>query len=81
MTADQYQQEFNKYVGQGFRLVRVSGWQSGDQAHYAAIWQKIDGPAWISRHGMLADPYQEEFDRLSKEGYRLKSVCGYTTSN
>lgn len=81
MTSSQYQEEFNKFVGQGFRLVRVSGWRSGDTTHYAAIWQKIDGPAWIARHGMLADTYQEEFDRLAKEGYRLKSVCGYNTSD
>ena len=81
MTSAQYQQEFNTLTQQGYRLARIRGWRSGDTAHYAAIWEKIEGPAWVARHGMLSDAYQEEFDKLAKEGYRLKHVSGYHTFN
>jgi hypothetical protein len=77
MTSAQYQEEFNKLGQQGYRLVRVSGWGIGDNYHYAAIWVKSPGPAWVARHGMLSDSYQEEFNFRAKDGYRLKSVCGY----
>src|SRR5262249_19986168 len=77
MTSAQYQQEFNTLTQQGYRLVSVRGWRAGDTAHYAAIWEKTQGPSWVTRHGMLSDTYQEEFDALLKEGYRLKHVSGY----
>lgn len=77
MTSGQYQQEFNTLTQQGYRLAHISGWRSGTTIHYAAIWEKIKGPAWVARHGMLSDAYQEEFDKRAKEGYRLKDVCGY----
>jgi hypothetical protein len=77
LSSAQYQQEFNRVTQQGYRLARISGWRSGNTVHYAAIWEKVDGPAWVARHGMLSDTYQEEFDRLVKDGYRLKQVSGY----
>jgi polyglycine hydrolase-like protein len=81
MTSAQYQQQFNTHVQQHYRLVRVSGWRSGIDTHYAAIWEQVDGPAWVARHGLLSDSYQEEFDRLVREGYRLRHVSGYHTYN
>ena len=77
LTSEQYQQEFNTLTQQGYRLTRIRGWRSGDTVHYAAIWEKNAGPDWVARHGMLSDAYQEEFDNLSKKGYRLKHVSGY----
>jgi hypothetical protein len=81
LTSAQYQQEFNTLTQQGYRLARIRGWRSGDTAHYAAIWEKAQGPAWVARHGMLSDTYEEEFDALAKEGYRLKHVSGYRTND
>jgi DNA-binding transcriptional regulator of glucitol operon len=81
MTSAQYQQEFNTLSQQGYRLTRIRGWRSGNTTHYAAIWEKVSGPAWVARHGMLSDAYQEEFDALAKQGYRLRHVSGYHTYN
>ncbi|CAN7757911.1 hypothetical protein LJR296_006854 [Cupriavidus necator] len=77
MTSAQYQQEFNRLGQQGYRVVTVSGWRSTNEPRFAAIWEKVDGPPWLARHQMLADGYQEEFDKFTKEGYRLKVVSGY----
>jgi Bacterial tandem repeat domain 1 len=80
MTSEQYQQEFNRLVQQGYRLNRVRGWRSGDVSHYAAIWEKVaESPAWVARHGMLSQVYQEEFEARAKDGYRLTHVSGYHT--
>jgi hypothetical protein len=78
LTSDQYQDQFNQLRYSGYRLTRISGWGIGDTFHYAAIWEKIySGPDWVARHGMLSDSYQEEFNFLAKDGYRLKNVSGY----
>ena len=43
----------------------------------AAIWEKAPGAAFVARHGMSADGYQQEFNTLLGQGYRLKLVSGY----
>src|SRR6266487_5915707 len=35
-----YQSEYNKWVGAGFNIRHVSGYTSGGQVRYAAIWDK-----------------------------------------
>jgi hypothetical protein len=77
MTSAGYQQEFDRLVGQGYRLRQVSGYNVGGQDRYAALWEKSSGPAWEARHGMTSAGYQQEFDRLVGQGYRLRQVSGY----
>lgn len=77
LSSEQYQQHFNDYAQQGFRLTRVSSWLSGNEPRYAAIWGKIEGPAWAARHGMMPNVYQDEFAKFASEGYRLERVSGY----
>ena len=78
MTAAQYQQTFNTLVGQGYRLIQVSGYPAGGIANYAAIWDKSTVPAWQARHGLTAAQYQQTFNDLVSQGYRLAQVSGYT---
>lgn len=80
LTSDQYQQAFNTYVGQGYRLTHVSGYGVGGQPRYAAIWEKKSGPAWAARHGMTSDQYQQEFNQFGQQGYRLVDVSAYSDS-
>ncbi len=77
MTAAQYQQAFNDYAKKGYRLTYVNGYGVGNQAYYAAIWEKTSGPAWAARHGMTAAQYQQAFDDYTKKGYRLRHMSGY----
>jgi triacylglycerol esterase/lipase EstA (alpha/beta hydrolase family) len=78
MTSQQYQQEFDTHVGQGFRLKLVSGYSVAGQDRYAAIWERSGGPEWIARHGMTSQQYQQEFDTHIHQGFRLKQVSGYS---
>jgi triacylglycerol esterase/lipase EstA (alpha/beta hydrolase family) len=78
LTADQYQQTFDQLVGQGFRLTCVSGYNVGGQERFAAIWQADGGPAFQARHNLTADQYQQTFDQLIGQGFRLTCVNGYS---
>ncbi len=80
LTSAQYQQQFDQLVGQQhYCLTDVSGYESGGQALYAAIWQKTNCPSFVARHGLTAQQYQQQFDQLvGQQGYRLKLVNGYT---
>src|SRR5476649_487142 len=57
------------------------GQAADDGSRYAAIWEKTPGPAWVARHGMNAQTYQQEFDSRTSQGYCLTLVSGYAVSN
>lgn len=78
MTSDQYQQEFDTWVGEGYRLTYVSGYEQNGEARYAALWERAGSFSWIARHGLTASQYQQEFDTNVANGYRLVLVNGYT---
>src|SRR5215213_3879269 len=78
MTSVEYQATFRKLVDEGYRLAEVSGYGVNGKAQYAAIFDKVSGPAWSARHGMSSREYQAEFDARIKEGYRLVEVSGYS---
>ena len=52
LTTAEYQAEFSRLVGLGYRLVDVSGYEAGGRARYAGIWERSTGPAWQARHGL-----------------------------
>ncbi len=78
LNGAQYQAAFDQYLAQGFRLRCVSGYSVGGVTRYAAIWDKAAGPAWAARHGLTAAQYQKAFDELTGQGYRLKTISGYS---
>lgn len=81
LTAEQYQEAFNDYVGNhGMQLMDVSGYGTS-QPLYAALWVKTaSAPAWEARHGLTAADYQTTFDQLTQQGYYPVLVNGYATA-
>src|SRR5262245_41310660 len=77
LTPAQYQDAFNDYTKQGFRLTTVSGYTCGGQERYIALWEKKAGGEWAARHGMSGQDYQNAFDDFAKKGFRLTHVSGY----
>ena len=77
LTSDQYQQAFDELVGQGFRLTCVSGYVVGGQERFAAIWQQDGGPGFVARHNLSSAQYQQAFDEVVGQGFRLRCVSGY----
>ena len=80
LSADAYQQTFDQLTNQGFRLTHVSGYTVNGQERFAAIWQADNGPAFQARHNLSADAYQQTFDQLTGQGFRLTCVSGYTVN-
>jgi hypothetical protein len=78
LTSAQYQATFDQLTGQGYRLKVVSGYAVGNQARYAAIFERSSGPAFQARHGLTSAQYQATFDDLTGQGYRPVLVNGYT---
>ena len=76
MSAAQFQNEFNTQWGQGYRPVRISGWELNGQDRYAAIWEKVNTGVYV-RNGMGGQVYQAEFDNAWYEGATLKQMCAY----
>ena len=75
-----YQSEFDTWVGQGYRLVDVSGFELDGADHYAAIWyQGVDFP-FGANHGLSNADYQAAVDRYIADGYRPLHVSGYTVN-
>lgn len=80
LNAAQYQQAFNELAGQGYRLVHISGYDGGGSPLFAGIWEKTaSAPAWQARHNLTAAQFQQAFNELVGQGYRLKDVSGYNT--
>ncbi len=77
MNSATYQAKFDQYVGQGYRLLLVSGYGVAGQDRYAALWQKSPSGAWVAHHGMSSAGYQAKFDEYTGKGYRLRHVSGY----
>ncbi|MEM9217278.1 MAG: serine hydrolase [Cyanobacteria bacterium P01_F01_bin.150] len=81
LSSSQYQSEFNTHTENGYRLTHVSGYGVGDEAYYAAIWEKRNGPAYIARHRLSSAQYQRAFTKHTENGYRLTHVSGYSVGN
>jgi uncharacterized caspase-like protein len=78
LTAEAYQNEFKTLViGQGYRLKLVSGYKVGGLDRFAAIWEKSTGPSRVARHALTSVSYQQAFDEMSAQGYRLTLISGY----
>src|SRR5262249_55934311 len=79
MSSADYQKAFDDLAKQGYRLTWVSAHEAGPALHFEGIWEKKGGPAWEARHNLTADQYQQTFDSLTKQGYRLVPVTGYSS--
>src|SRR5665809_91564 len=80
LDAGQYQQAFDEFVGQRFRLTCVNGYAVNGQERFAAIWEQDGGPAFVARHNLDAGQYQQAFDEFVGQGFRLTCVNGYTVN-
>jgi hypothetical protein len=77
LTPMAYQQMFDMLAGQGYRLSHVTGYSVGGQETYAGIWEKCTAPPWEARNGLTSAAFQQVFDALVAQGYRLVEVSSY----
>ncbi len=82
MSSTEYQQEFDKYVGQKkMRLADVSGYSMNGKATYAAIWTSTTtGPDWTARHAMNEAQYQAAVTEMKGKGYRPNRISAFAVN-
>jgi len=80
LGATQYQAAFDELAGQGYRLIHVDGYDVAGAPQFAAIWDQSPGPPWVAHHNLTSDQYQQTFDQLGAQGYRLAKVSGYANA-
>ncbi len=72
-----YQQVVVDLDKQGYRPIHVSVFTISEQQFFSAIWEQQRGLPWIARHDLTSAQYQQLFDELSGQGWRLRCVSGY----
>jgi hypothetical protein len=77
LTSDEYLTTQGEMTAKGYRLSRVSGYESSGQPLYAALWTEGSGPDLQARHGLALEDYRRAFGALTEQGYRLTWVRGY----
>lgn len=77
LTALQYQNEVNSLGAAGYRVLRVNGYTVSGTDYFAAIWEQSSGVPWVASHGLSFTQYQQHFDQLLSQGYRITHVSGY----
>ncbi|CAO3564676.1 unnamed protein product [Mortierella alpina] len=80
LTGAAFQTQFDNYVSQGYRLTHLDGYGLNNVAYFAAIFEQTSGPDWVAKFGLTSASYQEQFDSLVQDGYRLKKVNGYSVN-
>jgi hypothetical protein len=74
-----YQQIWQTLADRGYRLVSFHGLEFKDQTFFDVIFQKNAGLAWGSFHNMSASQYQQQYDQLTSQGYRLAYINSYVS--
>lgn len=79
-SASAYQQTMEDLTRQNFRPTQVSVFTIEDQPFFSAIWEQEAGMAWEARHDLTSGEYQQLFNDLSGDGWRLRCVSGHEVS-
>lgn len=68
MTGTTYQKEFDKFTGEGYRLVHVNSYLSGGAIRYAAIWTNSKGPGSTAYHRKSLKWHEDNFQTHIQKG-------------
>ena len=69
-----HQAQFTSLSGQGYRLISLAVAGGASSATYTAVWEMVNGPAWVASHGMSASQYATQRAAWIRAGYRAKCV-------
>lgn len=73
----EFSQRFKTYQQQGYRMVDVEAYASGNKTLYAAIWVKNNSQAWAEYRDMSATDYATKFKDFQGKGYRVMDLESY----
>lgn len=74
MNALAYRLANEDYKKRGYRLRRVSAYNTNGGVRYAGIWERVSGPEWHSRHGMTQTAFESAHTEFANKGFRMTHV-------
>ena len=73
-----FSDRFQQSSGQGYRMVDVEAYPSGNSTRYSAIWVKnSDNLGWAEHRDMSRTAYRRKFNEYRDRGYRVADVESY----
>ena len=81
LNATQYQQAFNQFIGQGYHVKVISGYNIAGADYYTAIWEKSGNTFEWARNGIAELSYQSVFDNMYYQGYRPVFIGAFTSGS
>jgi Beta-lactamase/Bacterial tandem repeat domain 1 len=81
LSAADHQALFATLPDQGYRPLRVSGYEASGADRYASQWEQSGGWAWRARHGLTAAELQAGFETLTPQGFRPIDVSAHTIAD
>ena len=80
MDAATYQQEFTKYVAQGYMPTDLNVAALGNEVRYCVIFDKIPNPpAWVAKHNLTQAAFNQEQATWTGKGYKLRLTSSCAT--
>lgn len=67
-------------VTDGFHRVDIGSFSVGDSSYHFGVWAAGRGVETEVRHGMTSSVYQDAFNELGGDGWRIHRVNGYTVA-
>ncbi|MFC3979563.1 hypothetical protein [Streptosporangium jomthongense] len=80
MSASGYQKRFDSYLSQGYRPTSVSATGSGNDAVFAAIFEKVPGK-FFAKHNLTTGQFTAANADAAKRGYVLTAANAYGTAD
>ncbi len=74
MNNQEYADEFDLRVGQGFRPLQVESYMDGFTIRYAVIFVKQAGPGWVTYHGKTEAEQNQLFSSLLAQGFIPRNI-------
>ncbi len=90
IPSEDYQNEFELKVRNGYRPVWIDGFihragvatSTYNTTRFNVIFEKVkDGEQWAAYHGLSSSKYQEKYDEMKSNGYRLEFIESYMQGN
>lgn len=74
LTGEQYAQKAQQYKAQGYRQTYFESYWKNGKAYYAVIFVKSSGPSWAAYYNKTLTQHQQEYNKLTKQGYRPVNI-------
>ena len=73
----EFQEEVDHITGSGYKLEWVDGYNINGNVYFNIICRPIDGTEQSALHGYSSKQFQEQFDSLVDNGFRLSHIESY----